>query len=87
MTNRYFDQATAPGKVGARIQTLVQFSGVPQGTFGEVINFDLAVNRSHQADPTEGGYTLVIQWELPGRTKPLVDWFSREEYARFLREV
>lgn len=77
MTNRYFDQETALGKVGTRIKTLVAFSGIAAGTFGQVI----------QADPTEGGYTLAIQWELPGRAKPLVDWFSREEYERFLREV
>ncbi len=78
MTNRYFDQATALGQVGTRIKTLAAFSGVPAGTFGQVIN----------ADPTEGGYMLVIQWELAGREgKPLVDWFSRTEYERFLREI
>ena len=75
--NRLFDSATALSKVGRRIQTLVAFSGVPRGTFGQVI----------QADPGEGGYSLAIQWVLAGREgKPLVDWFSRAEYERFLRE-
>jgi hypothetical protein len=73
-----FDQATALAKVGRRIQTQVDFSGVPQGTTGQVI----------QADRSEGGYTLAIQWELPDRRqKPLVDWFTRNEYERFLVEV
>ncbi len=73
-----FDQATALGKVGRRIRTLVEFSGVPRATTGQVI----------QADPTGPGYTLAIQWELPEhRARPLVDWFSRSEYERFLVEI
>lgn len=75
--DRLFDYATALSRVGRRIQTLVAFSGVPQGTVGQVL----------QADPGEGGYTLAIQWELPGRAKPLVDWFRQGEYERFLREI
>ncbi len=76
-SERLFDQATALRKVGQRIRTQMAFSGVPQGTFGQVI----------QADAKDGGYTLAIQWELPERAKPLVDWFSRAEYERFLREL
>lgn len=73
-----FNQPTALGKVGRRIRTLVEFSGVPRGTTGQVI----------QADPSGSGYTLAIQWELPEyRARPLVDWFSRSEYERFLREI
>jgi hypothetical protein len=40
-----------------------------------------------QADPGEGGYTLAIQWDLPGRAKPLVDWFTKSEYEQFLVEI
>lgn len=73
-----FDRESAAGKVGQRVRTLVEFSGVPRGTIGQVI----------QADPGHGGYTLAIQWELPERrAKPLVDWFTKNEYARFLEEV
>ncbi len=73
-----FDHTTALGKVGRRIRTLVEFSGIPQGTTGQVI----------QAEPSGAGYTLAIQWELPERrARPLVDWFSRSEYERFLVEI
>ncbi len=73
-----FDQPTAQGKIGRRIRTLAEFSGVPRGTIGQVI----------QADPSGPGYTLAIQWELPEhRARPLVDWFSRSEYERFLVEI
>lgn len=65
-----FDQPTALGKVGRRIRTLVEFSGVPRGTTGQVI----------QADPSGPGYTLAIQWEPPEhRARPLGDWFSQSE--------
>ena len=73
-----FDHSTALGKVGRRIRSLVEFSGVSQGTTAQVI----------QADPSGSGYTLAIQWELPEhRAWPLVNWFSRSEYDRFLVEV
>lgn len=73
-----FDYPTASGKVGRRVRTLRDFSGVPAGTTGQVI----------QADPSDGGYALAIRWDLPARTgKPLVDWFSKDEYERFLQEL
>lgn len=75
---RLFDEATALAKVGQRVHTLVEFSGVPRGTVGRVI----------RADPSDGGYTLAIQWELAERrAKPLVDWFARNEYEQFLDEI
>lgn len=73
-----FDESTALTKVGQRIKTLVEFSGVPRGTLGEVT----------RADKSGEGYTLAIQWELPERRgKPLVDWFTRNEYERYLEEL
>lgn len=60
------------------IKTLIEFSGVPRGTLGEVT----------RADKSGEGYTLAIQWELPERHgKPLVDWFTKGEYERFLVEI
>ena len=77
-TRRLFDEATAVAKIGRRIHTLVEFSGVPRDTAGQVI----------RADPSDGGYTLAIQWELAERrAKPLVDWFTQDEYEQFLVEV
>jgi len=72
-----FDQATALAKVGRKIRTRVEFSGVLTGTTGH----DL------RADPSPAGYTVGIQWDLPGRTKPLVDWFTKDEYDQYLEEL
>jgi hypothetical protein len=73
-----FDGSTALANVGRRIKTLVGFSGVPRGTLGEVI----------RADKSGEGYTLAIQWELRERHgKPLVDWFTKSEYERYLEEL
>jgi len=73
----YFTRQEAGGKVGQRIATLVDFSGVPQGTTGRVL----------RADQAGGGYHLAIAWDLPGRSKPLVDWFNRREYYFYLKEL
>lgn len=79
MSNRMlFDDRAALAKVGLRIQTLVEFSGVPRGTLGEVT----------RADRSGEGYTVAVQWKLPDRVgKPLVDWFTRDEYEGFLVEI
>lgn len=59
-----FDEGAALAKVGRRIKTLIEFSGVPRATLGEVT----------RADESGEGYTLTIQWDLPkDRAKPLVD--------------
>jgi hypothetical protein len=70
-----FDEGAVLAKVGQRIKTLIEFAGVPRGTLGEVT----------RADESGEGYTLAIQWELPERRgKPLVDWFIKSEYERYL---
>jgi len=78
MNQEYFTRSEAEARVGRRLRSLVAFSGVPQGTTGTVVS----------ADPAgDGGYDLAIRWDLPGRTRPLVDWFSRDEYERYLEEI
>ncbi len=96
MEREYFTREEAEGKVGKRIETLREFSGVPYGTTSTVVEID-------QASPTD--YSLVIRWELPNPRreqhfdiggalvlfvsggKPFVDWFIRDEYVRYLREL
>ena len=73
--DKYFTPAEAWSKVGRRVRTRVAFSGVPQGTTGVVLV------------PDDHPVSLPIRWDLPGRARPLVDWFSRQEYERFLEEV
>ncbi|MCI0558954.1 MAG: hypothetical protein MN733_10695 [Nitrososphaera sp.] len=104
MTERErFTQEEAQAKVGKRIKSLVEFSGVPKGTTGEVIQADPS---SAERGPTQT-FTVAIQWDLPRskpiadlvipadaepyifiRTdKPLVDWFTKDEYERYLEEL
>src|SRR6266516_3155712 len=74
----HFRLQEAVAQLGRRIRTEVEFSGVPAGTAGIVV----------RADPagTQGAYTLGIQWQFDGRQQPLVDWFTKSEYDRFLKE-
>jgi hypothetical protein len=69
----------AAAKMGKRVETLVDFSGVPQGITGVVVRDDEA----------GWGFDVGIQWEREERQgrKPLVDWFSTDEYEEFLIEV
>jgi hypothetical protein len=80
MDERYFCEDEALALVRRRIRTRVPFSGVPEGTEG-------AVMRADEVHPGRGCYDVAIQWNLPGRVKPLVDGFSKEEYQRFLEEI
>ncbi len=73
--DEYFSPAEARGKVGKRIRTTVAFSGVPKGTTGVAL------------EPDDELVSLPIQWDLPGRTRPLVDWFTKWEYERYLEEI
>ncbi len=72
-----FTKHEAEKVIGRRVRTNVDFSGVPKGTFGWVIRAD---------DDGRGGYSVGIQWEME-RSKPLVDWFTKDEYSRFLEEA
>ena len=93
---RYFSEDEARAKVGQRIRTLTEWSGVPVGTEGRVT----------RADPAGKGWDVAIQWDLRADPlqvatgqldgedltiitggKPLVDWFTRDEYERYLVEV
>src|SRR5205809_5583379 len=74
----HFSRREAVAQLGRRIRTQVGFSGVPAGTAGIVV----------RADPagTQRAYTVGIQWQLGGRQQALVDWFTKSEYDRFLKE-
>jgi hypothetical protein len=103
----YFTQTEAQDRVGRRVQTRVAFSGVPEGTRGQVISADPVEWARRAADAAERVYDLAIQWDLPlprafadvvipagaapyvhiGLGKPLVDWFTKDEYERYLTEL
>jgi hypothetical protein len=72
----YFSRTDAEELLWRRVRTRVEFSGVPKGTTGAVVRVDKGSYPE--------GYTVAIQWDLPNRAKPLVDWFTRDEYFKFL---
>lgn len=96
MKRECFSKQETLEKVGKVIETLVNFSGVPKGTTGTVtradqserdkwmvaIQWHLPTNRPSL---THGqiGREPVIAIETG---KPLVDWFTKSEYERFLEE-
>ena len=107
LIRQYFTQAEAAAKVGGRIQTRVDFSGVPRGTTGRVVSADEAGWAKRPFGREEEVYDVAIQWELPRPEpsadlvipvgaepylyiqtgKPLVDWFTKDEYERYLDEL
>jgi len=72
----YFTKQEAQYKVGKTIQAKIELASVPEGTVGIVLQ------------PTDSLVSLPIQWELPDRLNhPLIDWFSKQDYERFLIEL
>lgn len=93
---RRFSELEAQSKLGQRIRSLVEFSGVPKGTTGRVAEINLLEKQ---------GWEVVIEWDLPRpqpviaeveiagepatwiRTgRPLRHWFTKDEYEKYLIE-
>ncbi len=75
-----YTQAEARRLVGQVFESQVEFSRVPKGTRGKVV----------EIDQMGDGWDLVIEWGLPIRMpsgQGLHDWFSREEMERFMQRV
>ena len=98
-----FTKSEAEPLVGKRIRTLVRFSGVPEGTTGIVIRadsagrvkigdrvaeeFDLAIQWDLPGSveaPLAGAVPLGASVRAG---KPLVDWFTKDEYERYLTDA
>ncbi len=75
-----FSYQEASSKIGKNVVCLRDFSGVPEGTKGTVTGADKMGRYPEEWD-------VKIQWDLPGRLNPLVDWFTKGEYERYLKEV
>jgi len=96
-TREHYTEREARALVGKTFESLVEFSGVPQGARGKVVDADNA---------GLGHWDVVIEWdtrrpapkaralEIEGEHalfvqtgKPLRDWFTKDEMARFMREA
>jgi hypothetical protein len=72
-----FTEEEAREKLGRRVRALVEFSGVPMGTVGQVV--DVYGTRT-------GTFDVVVEWNLPLRESPLRDRFAKEPYEHMLSE-
>jgi hypothetical protein len=103
---KYFTKEEAKAKVGRRIITRVPWSGVPEGTEGDVTRADESGYTKPPFGEAKKAYNVAIQWDLPREPlqvatgqvedepflaisggKPLVDWFSKDEYEQYLEEL
>jgi len=79
---QHYTARAARALIGKTFESLIEFSGVPQGTRGKVVGAD---------DAGLGHWDVVIEWDMPDHTKPsgqgLRDWFAQDEMARFMRAV
>ena len=71
MEREYFSFDEAQAKVGRR-KTLVEFSGVPKDTTGQVVSADAAGKVKPPFGKAREVFDLAIQWNLP-RAQPLAE--------------
>jgi hypothetical protein len=65
MEREHFSFDEAQAKVGRRIKTLVEFSGVPKDTTGQVISaFEAGAVKPPFGEAREV-FDVMIQWDLP----------------------
>lgn len=96
MDRQLFTEEEAKALVGRTVRTTIAFSGVPAGTEATVIQadrsrdgFTVALQWHLPADPARGfiggidGEPVVV---IQGG-RPLVDWFTKDEFDRWIEEV
>ena len=82
MRRSYFSKEQAEALLGKRIRSLADFSGIPAGTTGTVVAMDEVYTED---------FDVVIEWDFGGslhgaQTKALRDWFTPDEFEKFLVE-
>ena len=71
-----FTESEAHDLVGQVFESDVYFSNVYKGMRGKIIDA-----RKRQ----DGSVVIVVKWDLPNRTEPLISWFTKSEIRRFGR--
>ena len=61
----YFSFDEAQAKVGRRIKTRVEWSGVPKDTTGQVVSADLAGKIKPALGEVREVFDVAIRWDLP----------------------
>jgi hypothetical protein len=72
-----FNADEAYDQLGRRVRLREEFSGIPAGAIGIVI----------QADEIHPDFfDLLVEWELPTAGKSAPTWFTQDEFERYLEE-
>jgi len=61
-----------------KIKTKRSFSGIEVGTTGTA---------EIELKATSGRNLYKITWDLPDRSRPLVDWFDQSEFKEYLEVI
>jgi hypothetical protein len=77
MKQENFSRAEARAKLGRQVRSSVEFSGIPKGTAGRVVQIE-------EIEP--GDFEVVIEWKLPKRQPALCYWLTKKHYRQFLFE-
>ena len=85
MSEKRFTKPEAEAKVGKKVRTLVEFSGVPGGTTGRVIRADAAGRVKPACGEAVEVYDLAIQWDLPTAPPAVMRGESGGEPFLFIR--
>jgi hypothetical protein len=87
----HFTRAEAAEKQGLMVQTHVAIFDIPKGTCGTVVH----------AAMTDDGYSVAVAWhvtpdrphdshvdtDLAPSSDTILDWFTKNEYERYLTEL
>ena len=98
VVHEYFTEQEAQAKIGKVIETLVEFSSVPKGTGGTVVRADHGMAKARWTvgiqwllAPPKPSISLAQigneQLIAVDTGKPLIDWFTKAEYEKYLKEL
>lgn len=73
-----FSREEAVRKLGHDVRLIACFSDMPEGTTGRVMEID---------EIDQGGFDLIVEWKRRVSGKLQHDWFSKEEFERYLVEA
>ncbi|HZQ07857.1 MAG TPA: hypothetical protein VFD70_14835 [Anaerolineae bacterium] len=73
-----YTESEARGLVGKAFENVVNFSLIPKGTQGNIVD---------SATRKDGSAVVVVQWRIPNRSHPHTSWFTKAEVQRLGRIV
>lgn len=78
MTRELFTKNEAEAWLNRRVRALRDFPSAPKGTTGKVVEME---------EVTSDYFSLIIEWELPGRGQARRDWVRKDEFEQHLIEA